>query len=452
MEANNKKKSGGKSTQVKVANLNKSKIQIIGDNVLYNNGIITAFYIIPLVNYATNSAQGVNNSVQSLTNMIANLTTNNPTVTFTIEKIEKTIKRKDVINNLLNTIHIYRPDYDMPLEFTKNVRDDNQSYCLLGIDIQQSDVQDVEDLSLMETIKAIGKSAINAFSGLGNLSVDPEQILKIEENIYRTISGRCVRASKELVFYNYVSKVFPNYEISYDKLSYINESTFESIMGAVTQTVTDNFGWFEMHNEGVDIFGLEPQTTYGCMLDIQAFPQKISTSNFPIDFPGGIVTTIQCLKKEDATLKIKRIRSSETYTRNQAIEAGAEEEDVMSSQETIDIATRAIQDLEDGDILCNFNTSILVYGVTKEELKSNIANIITTGKDRNMLITKSLTQALDFLNNYINKKPQKFIHLAPLMFPLSFQQNSGATVGDAEGLVTSSGNPIWTPAIGVDIT
>lgn len=431
-----------KDTAAKTTNLNKNNISIIGDNVLYNNGIITAFYIIPLTNYSTNSPSGVHNSVQELTNMISNLTTNNPTVMFTIERIEKTIRRKDVLENLYSTIKLYRQDYEMPPEFTKNVRDDIQSYCLLGIDIQQSNITDVEDFTLIDTIKALGKSAINAFAGLGNLSADPEHILKIEENIYRTINYKCVRASKELVFYNYVSKVFPCYEISYDKLSYISENTFESIMGAITQTVSDNFGWFEMHNEGMDIFGLEPQDTYGCMLDIQAFPPQISTCNFPVDYPNT-VTTIQCLKKEDAMLKLKRTRASDRYERDQAIEAGAELESIEETQTNIDIATMAIQDLEAGSVLCQFNTSMLVYAETKEELKSRVMSIITTCKDRNILVSKSLTQALDFLDNYINKKPKKFMHTGPLMFPLSFQQNSGATVGDTD--------EIWSPAIGEDL-
>lgn len=440
----------GRETQVKVTNINKNKLCIIGDNVLYNNGVITAFYIIPLTNYATNSDSGIEFAVKSLTNMITNLTTNNPNITFTIESIEKKIKRKDVIKNLLDTISIYRPDYEMPLAFTKNIRDDDQTYCILGIDIQQSTVTDVEDKSIWETIKEVSKDTINKFTSLGNINVDPEQILKIEEDIYRTINSRCMRATKEVVFYTYVSKLFPNYIISYDKISYINENNFEAIMGAVTQTVSDNFGWFELHNEGVDIFGLEPQTTYGCMLDVHSFPIKIDSCNFPLDCPGSVVTTIKCMKKEDATVKIKRIRAADRYEVNQAIEAGAEIEDIEATQENIDIATKAIQDLESGEILCEFNTSILIYATSREELKKNIMEVITSFKDRNILAAKSLTQAADFLNNYVNKKPKKFLHIAPLAFPLSFQQNSGATVGDIEDR-TPSGQPIWSPAIGEDI-
>ena len=437
-------------TQAKSTNQNKNNINIIGDNVLYNNGVITAFYILPMSNYSTNSASGIHNAVEKLTNMITNLTTNNPTVSFTIERIEKTLKRKDVLRNLLNTIRIYRPDYEMPPEFTTNVRDDIQTYCLLGIDIQQSTVTDVEDLTILDTAKALAKNVINRFSGLGNMNADPEQILKLEETIYRTIKDSCVRASKELVFYNYVSRLFPCYEISYDALSYINENTYESIMGAVTQTITDNFGWFEMHNEGMDLFGLEPQTTYGCMLNVHSFPPKINTTNFPMTYPN-VTTTIKCLKKEDAILKLKRTRSSDRYERDHAIEAGAEEESIEETQTSIEIATRAIQELEAGDVMCQYNTSILVYAETKDVLKERIMSIITSCKDRNILVAKSLTQALDFMNNYVNRKPEKLIHMGPLMFPLSFQQNNGATVGDSENMFTSDGKMIWSPSIGVDI-
>ena len=430
-------------TKPSVSTVRKNNIKIIGDNILYNNGIITAFYIVPLVNYSTVSGIGVERSVDDLTNMIVNLTTTNPTLTFTIERIEKVIRAKDVRNNLLETIKIYRDDYEMPPEFTKNIRDDIQEYCILGIDIRPTDITDVEDLSLLDTTKSIFKSTINKFSGLGSMNTDPEQIIKSEENIFRTINYKCVRASKEIVFYNFVSKVFPCYEISYDKLSFINENTFESIMGSITQTISDNFGWFEMHNEGVDIFGLDPQYTYGCMLDVQAFPPIINTANFPMYYPN-LVTTISCLKKEDAKLKLKRTRAADRYERDQAIEAGAEIEQVESTQTSIDIATAAIEDIDAGNVLCQFSTSILVYAETREELRSRIASVMTSCKDRNILVTKSLTQALDFLDNYINKKPKKLPHMAALSFPLSFQQNSGAQVGD-------DGSDIWSPSIGEDL-
>ena len=75
------------------------------------------------------------------------------------------------------------------------------------------------------------------------------------------------------------------------------------------------------------------------MLDVKAFPVRIDNCAFPIDFPNT-VTTIKCMKKEDASIKIKRIRASDKYERDQAIEAGAELEQIEKTQTNIDIATR----------------------------------------------------------------------------------------------------------------
>lgn len=440
------KKTKDVSTKPKSMTQHVNNIKIIGENVLFNNGIITAYYILPLVNYSTASAGGIENTINDLTNLIKNLCTTNPDLTFTIERIEKKIKRKDVLNNLVDTIKLYRTDYDMPREFTDNIRDDVQSYCLLGIDIQQSNLAEVEDITIKDTLIALGKQAANVLAGLGNMKCDPEQILKIEENIYRTINYKCVRASKDLVFYNYVSKIFPTYVISYDKISYVNENTYEDLMGSVQMTVSDNFGWFEMHNEGVEIFGLPSEYTYGSMLIVDKFPTYIDNVNFPMDYPNT-VTTIHCLRKEKSNIDIKRIRAADRYTQIQQIEADEDIEVVEKTQEQIDIATRALEDIDNGEIICQFNTSILVTAQTRDELKQDVMSIITQCKDRGILVKKNLEQAKSFLDNYINKKPEKYIHMANLKFPLSFQLNYGATVGDTY----NAPGDIWSPSIGEDL-
>lgn len=426
--------------------INKNNISIIGDNVLYNNGIITAFYLLPLTNYSTASAGGIEGTVDDLNNLITNLTTTNPDLCFTIERIEKVIRKKDVLRNLIDTVKIYREEYDMPIQFTKNIKDDVQEYCILGIDIQQSNLTDVEDLTIKDTIKAMFKQFANAFAGLGNMKCDPEVILKMEDNIFKTINSRCVRCSKDLVFYNFVSKVYPCYEISYDKLSYINENSYEDIMCSVAQSVSDNFGWFEMHNEGIEVFGLPSETTYGCMLQVHQFPPYIDNVNFPMDYPN-VTTTVQCLKKDKANIDIKRIRGADRYELDQGIETGAPIEQLSPVEQNIRIATRALQDLDSGEVMCQFNTTILVYANTREELKQRTMTVITSCKNRTILVSKSLTQGLAFLDNYINKKPKKYMHMANVRFPLSFQQNYGATVGDTFTKV----DDIWSPSIGVDM-
>lgn len=436
------------STKPKKFDMSKNVIRIIGDNVLYNNGIITAFYVLPLVNYTTATSGRVESSIDNLANMVKNLSSNQPNLTFTIERIEKKVKAKDVLNNLYEGIKLYAEDYDMPIEFTKNIGDDVQAYCLLGIDIQQTTIPEVEDLTIWDTIKGLLKQAGNNFAGLGNMTCDPLAILKVEKSYYSIVQqSNCARASADLVFYNFVSKVYPCYDISYDKLSYVNENTYEDIMASITQTISDNFGWFEMHNEGVDIFGLPQETTYGCMLNIQAFPNYINNVCFPFDFPN-LVTTIQCIKKEKANMDIKRIQAGDKYELEMLDEAGGDETKAQQLVDNIGIASAAMADLEKGEILCNFNASILVWGKTREDLKQKIMKIVTQCKNREIIVQKSLNQAVDFLDNYVSKKPKKFSHMTNVKFPLSFQQNNGAIVGD---VFEGKPDDTWSPSIGEDI-
>ena len=429
------------STKPTVVNINKNNISIIGENVLFNNGVITAFYLIPMANYSTTSESGICNTIDDLTGLFENLTMTYPDLEFTIERIEKIVKKEDVLANMYGTIKLYKEDYDMPIEFTKNVREDKQDYCILGINIEQSSIVDVEATGIKETAKGLLKQATNAIAGLGNMKADPEQILKIEESIYRTINYKCVRCSKDLVFYNFISKVYPCYEISYDKRSYINENSYEEIMGSIGQVVNDNFGYFEMQNDGVELFGQEAQPTYGCMIEIKDFPQRINAANFPLKFPN-IVTTVKCLRKENASTKLKRIRASDRYEVLQGIEANAEFEQLETAQQNIRIATMALENIDQGEIIVEFTTTILVYAETKEELRNHIASVITDCKNQGMFARKCNLQAATFIDNYVNKKPAKMLHMAPITFPLCFQQNAGSTVGDIDG--------IWSPAIGTD--
>ena len=428
---------------VSVITKNESKISIIGTNILYNNGILTAYYILPLVNYTTASSGGILSSITSVTNLLTGLASQRDEIAFTISRIAKVIKSKDVVHNLIDTIKLYAPEYDIPIEFTANIKDNVQEYCLLGIDIQQKEIVNIEDSNFMDTAKQIVSRTANNFFNVGNINIDEEKILAIENNIFSIIKTRCMRASDELVFYNYVSNLFPSYEISYDRLSYINSNNFTTILGAVTQTVEDNFGYFIMHNEGVDIFGQEPQDTYGCILDIKAFPLKINSMQFPMDYPGMQVN-IKTVKKEDAALSIKRQRSADKYEFDQAAEAGAESERLEETARNINIATNALKEIEEGTQMCKFNATILVTSTTKEGLREKINLIMSDLKDRDILPAKSLSQGLDFLNGYVKLIPQKYDHFTTLQFPLSFQLNSGSLVGDAD-------SKFFMPAIGEDL-
>ena len=193
---------------------------------------------------------------------------------------------------------------------------------------------------------------------------------------------------------------------------------------------------------GKDYYDAFVITADDMIMNLIAYQYAQNYSN--IILPGYLYNIrIVSMSRGEGGVKLKRVRASDRYEIEQALEADAEIEQIEQVQESINIATQAITEAEQGEIICNFNTSILVFSQTKEGLKQNVANVVTSCKDRNILVYKSLTQALDFLDNYINKKPQQYIHMTNLSFPLSFQQNAGATVGDTDG--------VWSPSIGVDI-
>lgn len=454
-----KKNRGKRVTQARKSTRNINDIKIIGENVLVTNGLITAYYLIPLSNYSTTSSDGIINNIDELYNLIQNLAAEDPTVKFTIERIHKTVKADDVRKNLIETARLYKPEYEMPELFSTHIVDDEQTYCLLGVVINLNNSIDVTENTILETAKELIKNAVNKIS-LGT-TVDPDRVAAAELKIYNSIRDKVVRASKELVFYTFVSKMYPGYDISYDKLSFINENNYEAIMGSITQTVIDNFDWFELQNEGLSIFDIdEYEPTYGCMFNVYSFPAYINETTFTFyddtfdeifnSTESGCVyvtTSIECLKKDTAKTKFKRTRAADRFERNQAWESGAESENVEKLQDNIDLATKAITDIEDGgDTICQFNTSILVITSDKANLRKLMASIMTLCKDKNVLLSKSLTQATDFINHFVFNKPQHYVHLTSIRFPLSFNFNSGATVGD----VITSTNSLWQPQIGED--
>jgi len=428
-------------SKTKIVSLTDSKIKIIGDNVLFNNGTLIAYYLMPLTNYNVVSGEGSLYAIQNITNLLSGLSSQRNNIEFTLQRFSKTIEPTDVINNLYKTIRLYNPDYDMPTEFIKNLKSNTHEFCLLGIILDMAQVDGVEDKTMLETAKDMFAGVISGLFAT-DINMDEEKILTTENNIYNTIRTRCVRANRELVFYNYVSKLYPNYDISYDELSYVNYNNFSNILGAVTQTVEDNFGYFLMHNEGVDFFGYTPEDTYGTILQIKNFPLKINSEAFSMDY-SGMQVNIKTLTKEQASIQLKRQRASDKWELDEALKSGAELEQLEDTASAIEIATHAISEVENGEIMCEFNANLLVTALTKEDLRKKIQLVQNDLKDRDILAAKSLTQAWDFINHYVKLAPQKYQHMTNLQFPLSFQLNSGSLVGNSD-------SAFFVPSIGVD--
>lgn len=432
-----------------VVNLRENKIGIIGDNILYNGPIITAYYWLPLANYSVTSSTGKLASIESITDLLTNLAVNRPGATFSIQRCSKVIKAQDVYNNLLDTIHIYRPDYDMPEEFTSHIVDSYQDYCLLGVDIQQSDILNSDAVSTKDTLKEVFSSITNKIFDIGNDGLDIERIMAIENNIFSFIKDKCARCTRELTFYQYVSKLYPSYEISYEQNSYFNDDNFSDILGVVNQTVEDNFGYFIMHNEGIDFFDLPAQNTYGCILNLRGFPMAITSENFPLS-SAGMQINIQTLPKDKAEIQLKRRRSTARYKVDEATQAGEEGEVIEEVEKVVQLSTNALENLKQGVCMCRFNVNMLVIGLDLDDLTQNVNSTMATLRDRGILVARSLNQAQDFINNFVRLAPSKFDQFSALQFPLSFQSNFGSVVGqfDAETKINNKKVKLNAPIIG----
>ena len=84
-----------------VLSLVDSKIRILGDNILYNDGVLNAYYILPLFNYSVASSSGIEYIINDVTSVLTSLSSRKRDITYSIQTFEKIIRKKDVLSNLL---------------------------------------------------------------------------------------------------------------------------------------------------------------------------------------------------------------------------------------------------------------------------------------------------------------------------------------------------------------
>jgi hypothetical protein len=424
--------------------LRKSNIFLVGENILYDNGIVNAFYILPSLNYTISSKQSIRDNTRSLVTMLGSLASTREDIQYTIERLDKVVKKDDVIRNIIDSVRLYKEDYELPPLFRDSIKDDMQTYCLLAISIDTQEVQNLEDLTFTGAMKTVAKKTLSALSGLGE-DFDEERAIAAEKAIFDAIKHRCVRASKEIIFYNYASKLFPNYEISYDRIGFFREENLENVLGSLQQIVLDKFGYLELTNFGAYMFDLPQKTTYATVLTIKNFPIKIDPTAFPLNYPNCQVN-IQMLSKKKAMLKFKRARSAANYDEQTMVDANAATEDLDEVSTVKELTNMALSELQNDEPFCKFNVSFLLYGETLEELRASIRRVVAELHDKNdVSVIKSLNQAEDFLDR-LQYRCKNYEHTGSLEFPLSFQLNSGSRVGD------DLDGKIYSPAIGVDIS
>jgi hypothetical protein len=207
-----------------------------------------------------------------------------------------------------------------------------------------------------------------------------------------------------------------------------------------------------MHNEGITFFGDEEdmqQDVYGCILKVSSLPVVVDVANNGIHHKG-LQVNVRTLPIDKAKLKVKRKRGAaggeltEAFDAAEKLESVVSRENVKELKETITVANRAMDDIENGLVPCEFNASILVLGKDKQDLKRNVQATINELKNRNIVAVKSLNQAEDFIYGYLKLNPTNYNQFASIDYILSFQLTHGSMVGDYDADHS-------VPAIGSDI-
>ena len=426
---------------MKIYSKKDKKIGILGQNILINERQINAFYIIDSINYSTLNKGGINNHIGRLETLLSSLASLKPYFSFSLLQVDKVLTPETIKNNLLDTIHLWDPDYkDIPDIFKNHIIKSEETFTLLACNIDSKDLADIEDISLKNLAKEYITGITQEFLSIKQINIDTKKILNIEKQLNDIICRYGVRASRELTFYTYISSLYPSYEISYDTNSYISNN-MSPILGAVSQEIESHFGYFTMKNTGVEMFGMEAQETYGCILNISKFPQMIDSNNFNFNIPN-LRLNIRTIPKEKAKLTIKRLRADMDFEEETARVADARIDRELAEQ--LNLAETALINISKGSVLCELEANILLLSTDLSRLKSERQKMITTLADIDVIAAISFDQGLDFINNYVKLKPLKYTHLCELRFPLSFQIDNNVNLGDFD-------SPYASPAIGESI-
>ncbi len=404
------------------------KIGIIGQNIMVQGNSIASYYILESYNYGIMAEPGRSSVIGRLESMMKSISMKYPNVKLSILNVDKPTSVVDVKKNLIDTVRMWDPSYgEIPEIFADNIKKQVEEYCILRMQIDSNDLGDVDTMTTKQIVGSMISKAAQIFS-YRKISLNFKKIKDIEESYYNIIANYGARASRELTFYTYISSLFPSYDITYNRNSYITRNS-SPILGFVDQIVQSHFGYFTMENPGVEIFGHEMTKTYGSIVNINKFPPSINTDNFNLGIPN-LRVNIELLPKKKAKLSIKRSRADLEFEQESAEQVGARDTDDLD--ENLELADIALEQLGRGNLLCNMSVSCLILGNDLKEVRAARQRIISQLADIDVIASQSLNQGADFINKYVKGTPGRYEHLVDLRVALSFQLNDSPIIGDGD--------------------
>lgn len=394
------------------------------NNILINNGIITAYYVLFPYNYDIMDHKSIEKHVDRLYNVISNLYSLNGELKFSLFKLRNIISKEETINSIVNTIRQYKPEYnDLPDNYKKFINNMSKDFVILAINIDAKNNIDVEKQSILQIIKNAFDSSVKTVFSTNNNNIDENAIAQQNIRIKHTLQRYAVPANSKLVMNIYINSVFPSYNLIYN--DYLLEHK-APILGNIKQEIIPHLGWFEMSNSGIEAFGANPRITYGSILTILEFPDAINSQNFNIALPG-LHVNINALEKNKALLKFKRMRADIDEELNEVDQTGDIDSDIDKHSQ---MAQYAINNIKQGRIAADIDANFLVLADSEEELSKKKKHIISVLADVGMVVSIASNQASTFINSIVKHHPKEYYHTMDLQYALSFQIDNGIDIGD----------------------
>lgn len=420
---------------IKYRNIQDNKLTIF-DNIIVNNGIITAYYVLFPYNYDIMDGDSIERHIEKLYNVINNLYSITGELKFSLFKLRNIVSREETIQKIINTIRKYKPEYkEFPDKYKKFIKNISKDFVILAININLKNNVDIENQSIKNIIKDVIDNSFKAVFSTNTNNIDENAISQQNIRLKHTLQRYAVPASQKLVMNIYVNSIFPSYNLIYNDFFLNHES---SILGNIKQEIIPHLGWFEMSNSGIEIFGATPRVTYGSVLTILEFPDAINTKNFNIAMPG-LRVNLNCLQKDKAILKFKRIRADAREELEEVEQTDALDSNV---EKNLTLVQRAIDDVMEGRIASELDANILLTANTKEELDQKKKNVISILSDVGVVVSIAADQGKTFVDSFIKNYPNNYYHVLDLEYALSFQLDNGLSVGDGDSNFAS-------PVIGI---
>jgi len=409
----------------------------IMDNILINNGYVTAYYLMYPYNYGVMDLKSAERHVDRIYAAMNTMYGTFGEMHMSMFNLHAIVSKEDTIKKIVETVGIYRKDYtSMPEGYQKYIRNISRDFTILAVRIDPKSAVDIENQSALNILKGMLENVIRDNLSTTVVSVDEAAMRKQSVRIRDSLQRYAVPASTRLVMNIYVNSIFPSYNLVYNDWMVEHSA---SILAGIRQEVIPHLGWFEMSNSGIVAFGGEPRVTYGSVLTITEFPESIYSENFNIAIPGMHVN-MHLLPKTKAELKFKRIRADAKQEAEDATFAQTDDSDV---DESVDLVQRALYSIRQGRIATEVDANILIVADTREDLESKKKHAISVLSDVNVVCTIAGNQARTWLQSFVRNRPLNgYYHTMDLQYALSFQMDAGLSCGDADSKYAS-------PVIGI---